>query len=204
MTRREFDALIRQKLYGLPEEEITRSVEFYEEMIADRMDDGMPEEDAVAALGPVDAIVEDILKDTPLPKLIREKTKQKRSMKGWEIALLILGFPLWLPLLIVFAGTIFVILVTVYAVIWVLVICVYAGVLALGACLLAGIAAGIILLVRGFPAAGLLLLGGGMVVCGFAVLFVLIAIWTTRLAIFVCKKIGIGIKKCFVGKGGTA
>ncbi len=64
------------------------------------MEDGLSESEAIEAVGPVSQIVQQILMETPLPKLVKDKVKPRRSLKVWEIVLLVLGAPLWLSLLI--------------------------------------------------------------------------------------------------------
>ena len=45
MTKKEFFALFRQELAGLPKDDLENRVSFYEEMIDDRMAEGKSEED---------------------------------------------------------------------------------------------------------------------------------------------------------------
>ena len=98
MNKYEFLGRLRERLVGLPPKDIEKSLDYYAEIIADRVEDGMSEEEAVAALGTLDEIVAQILEDTPLPKLVKEKVRPKRALRTWEILLIVLGFPLWLPL----------------------------------------------------------------------------------------------------------
>ena len=100
MRKEEFLRELKRQLAGLPKDDINNRIEFYSEMIEDRMDEGLTEEEAVNELGSVESIVNSIAKDTPFVKLIKEKVTPKREIKGWEILLLVLGFPLWLPLVI--------------------------------------------------------------------------------------------------------
>ncbi|MBR6725619.1 MAG: DUF1700 domain-containing protein, partial [Clostridia bacterium] len=95
MNKEQFLIELAAALAGLPEEDIEKSLEYYSEMIDDRTEDGLSEEEAVAALGTIAEIRAQIIKDTPLPKIIKEKVKPKRSFRGWEIAVIIIGFPLW-------------------------------------------------------------------------------------------------------------
>ena len=64
MNKTEFSDALRRALGKLPSYEVEQSIAFYEEMIADRMEDGMREEEAVAALGPVEAIAAQIIAET--------------------------------------------------------------------------------------------------------------------------------------------
>ena len=56
MTKDEFMARLRKALSGLPESEISRTLDFYDEMIDDRIEDGMTESAAVEAAGPIETI----------------------------------------------------------------------------------------------------------------------------------------------------
>ena len=76
MTKVEFLAELRAALAGLPEADIEKSLDFYSEMIDDRVEDGLPEEEAVAALGSIEDIKTQILKDIPITKIIKEKVKK--------------------------------------------------------------------------------------------------------------------------------
>ena len=118
MNKEQFLIELAAALAGLPEEDIEKSLEYYSEMIDDRTEDGISEEEAVAALGTIAEIRAQIIKDTPLPKIIKEKVKPKRSFRGWEIAMIIIGFPLWFPLLIAAAAVVFSVYVTLWSVIF--------------------------------------------------------------------------------------
>ena len=114
MNKNEFLTTLRERLNGLPEEDIIKSMDFYGEMIDDRVEDGMSEEEAVAALGSIEEILSQILSEVSLPKLVKEKVKPKRALKVWEIVLLILGAPLWIPIL----ATILLTVLAIYLSVW--------------------------------------------------------------------------------------
>ncbi len=131
MTKIEFSERLKQTLVGrgLPREEAAKSVEFYLEMIDDRVEDGMNEEEAVAALGSIEDIAEQILYDLPLGVLVKSKIKNKKEKNGNPaliIVLAILGFPIWFPLTVL--ASIF----SVYIIIWSLILAVFAVVAAVG------------------------------------------------------------------------
>ncbi len=65
MKKAAFLAQLRTALGDLPPEDAARTLEYYGEAIDDRMDDGEPEEEAVAAVGTVEEIRSLILADTP-------------------------------------------------------------------------------------------------------------------------------------------
>ena len=58
MNKTEFLDALRHALGKLPSYEVEQSIAFYAEMIDDRIEDGMSEQEAVAALGSVHAIAE--------------------------------------------------------------------------------------------------------------------------------------------------
>ena len=101
MNKQEFITKLKAMLSDLPENEITERIDFYSEMIDDRIEDGLTEEDAVADLGSIEDIRAQIVKDTPITKIIKEKIKPKKRLRAWEIVLIVIGSPLWLPLLVV-------------------------------------------------------------------------------------------------------
>lgn len=114
MNKQEFFGALRRGLLGLPEEDIENSVEFYSEMIDDRIDEGMSEEEAVADIGSVNEVIQQILSEASLTKLVKRKVKKNRSIKVWEIVLLIAGSPMWVSLLL----AAIVIVIAIYIVIW--------------------------------------------------------------------------------------
>ena len=56
MNKRQFLSRLGRALKGLPEADIKERVAFYAEMIDDRVEEGMSEEEAVLAIGSVDEI----------------------------------------------------------------------------------------------------------------------------------------------------
>lgn len=197
MNKQQFLAAIAAKLQGLPQADIERSLDFWGEMVDDRMEDGMTEEDAVAALGSAEDIAAQILMDTPLPRLIRRSVRPSRALRAWEIVLLVLGSPVWLPLLA--AGA--VILLSLYVVLWSVVAVLYAVDLSFAAGALGGLFCFGVFAMAGSAAQAFLLLGAGLVCGGVAVLlffaFNQISIGILRLS----KQMILLIKAAFVRKG---
>lgn len=95
MNRQAFLEALELQLGSLSAAERERSLAFYAEMIDDRMEGGASEEEAVATLGPVEEIAAEILGSAPVVM----KPRRTRRLRGWEIALLVIGSPVWLPLL---------------------------------------------------------------------------------------------------------
>ena len=196
MTKNEFLSALEKRLSGLPKEDMERSIEFYAEMIDDRMDDGMSEEEAVSALGDMENIVSEILNEIPLTKIIKKRMAPSRKLKTWEIVLLILGAPLWLPLVIVAACLVLVL----YLVIWVVVICIYVLNLALFAGSLGFIAFGVYGIIGGNILKGIFYIGLGITSLGLGLFCLLLSKVATKGAIAVGKGLWLCIKRLFMRK----
>ena len=91
MNKNTFIITLRERLKGLPSEDIDKSVDYYCELIEDRIEEGESEEEAIAALGSIDEIVQKILADTPLTKLVKTKIEHKNQTSLWVIILIILA-----------------------------------------------------------------------------------------------------------------
>lgn len=98
MNKQEYLGQLRAALACLPEDEIAESVAFYEEMIDDRVADGLTEEDVVASLDDPKVAARTIIADLPVVPRAVARTKGKSRALYWT--LLILGSPLWLTLLL--------------------------------------------------------------------------------------------------------
>ena len=196
MTKLEFITALYEKLSGLPLHEVEERVSFYAEMIDERMEEGLSEEEAVSAAGSVDEIAAQILADVPLTSLIKEKVRPGRAIRAWEIVLLILGFPLWMPLLIAF----FAVLLSVYIVIWSVVIALWAVDLSLAVSALGCIVAGVFLAARGNVISGAASVAVGLICGGLAILGFFICKLVSRGVVFLTGKMLLGVKRMFVGK----
>ena len=97
MLKAEFLARLREKLSCLPADDLEERLGFYGEMIDDRVEEGLSEHEAVATVGTVDEVADQILAETPLGKLVKERIKPKRRLSTGEIALLAVGSPVWAP-----------------------------------------------------------------------------------------------------------
>ena len=166
MNKNEYLDSIKSKLQGLPEKDIQSAIEYYEEAIEDRVEDGLTEEQAINAVGTPDEIAEKILLDSSIPKLITAKAKPKRTLKGWEIALIIIGSPLWLTV----ALCLLVVFLWVIIFIFCMILTVIAVVLALILGALGGVAGGIAQLFNGYGMNALITIGVSMVILGIGLL----------------------------------
>ena len=195
MNKQEFLSALQERLAGLPGEDLQERLSFYSEMIDDRMEDGLSEEDAVSAVGGLEEIVAQIVAETPLMNLAKERIKPKRRMNAWEIVLLAVGSPIWLSLLIAAVAVIL----SLYISLWAVLISLWAS---FAAVLVSGVAvfaagAGVIWL-NAF--AGLSMLGAGLVCMGLSVFWFFGCKAATEGTILLTRKLGLGLKRCFMRK----
>lgn len=196
MTKLQFLLSLHDRLSGLPKDDVEERLHFYSEMIEDRMEDGLSEEEAVSAVGSVDEIAAQIVADIPLAKIAKEKIKPKRRLKVWEIVLLALGSPIWLSLLIAaFAVTL-----SLYASLWSVIISLLAVFGSLIGCAVGTIAAGTVLAFGSNSLAGVAMIGAGSVCAGLSVFLFFGCKAATKGILLLTKKIGSRIKRCFLKK----
>lgn len=195
MNKKEFLDELSHRLKGLPKADIDDRVSFYEEMINDRIDEGKTEEEAINEIGNIDDIVNQIVSETPLTKIIKEKTKPKKKKSGLQLLFLILGFPLWFPLFIVGLILIFVF----YLLVWILVITTYSIELSLALGGIGGIIGYVILALSGNNE--IAYLGFGLGCIGIAIFFIFPCLGATKVTVKLTKKIMHKIKMSFLRKG---
>jgi len=194
MNKQEYLTAIREKIKAMPAEDIERFTDYYSEMIDDRIEDGLSEDDAVADMVSPDDAVEQILSEMPLAKIVKEKIKPKHELKAWEVILIILGSPVWIPLLITAA----VLLLTLWIVACTLLVSFYVVVLSFVVAGICGIVSVIPLFIAHCPYAAFLMLGAALIGTGIAILFI-VSVKPVTVGIFkVCKASVNGIKRMFV------
>ena len=198
MDKLDFLLALDKRLDVLSETDRRASLDYYSEILDDLVEGGMTETDAVASLGSVDAIAEEILMDIPLPKLVKAKMKGKKPLSGLEITLLIVGFPIWLPILI----SVFAVIFAVYISLWAVVISLYAVDVSLAACAPASLLCAVLLFIAGQPSAALLFLGAALVLAGLAILLLFGCNATAKGMWKLCRLTLRGIKACFIRKKG--
>ncbi len=164
MNKEAFLAALAAKLSWLPQAELDERLTFYGELIDDRMEEGLSEEEAVAEIGTVDEVAARIAAETPVyARVVRQAAR--RSWRPWEIVLLVLGSPIWLPLAI----AAFAVLFTCYAVVWALLATLWAVEASLALCGLAGVLSGVVLSLQGNIPAKLNMFGAGLLCAGLAI-----------------------------------
>ena len=82
MTKLNFLLTLHEKLAGYPKEDVEERLSFYSEMIEDRMEEGLTEEEAVAAVGSVEDIAAQIASELSPEKKEQRSKKPKRKLKA--------------------------------------------------------------------------------------------------------------------------
>ena len=197
MNKTEFIDELYHLLNHLSKAERQQHLDYYEEMIADRMEDGLAEEEAVAALGRPADIAAQILGEAP--------PKPARRFPIWAIVLIVLGSPLWLSLFLAVAAVLVAVIAVVAAVyisLWAAIAAFYAADLAVLLGFLSGIAGGIFYLTQGISMPAVLFFGGGLVCAGVTVLLFFLCNLLSRLLWRLSKWSVLKIIGLFRRKGG--
>lgn len=77
MNKNEFLSALRERLAGVPAEDIERSVEYYSEAIDDRVEAGMSEAEAVEKLGSVEEAARSVLDNLPPARHSAQRTQRE-------------------------------------------------------------------------------------------------------------------------------
>ena len=189
MRKQDFIKELRLNLSFLPKEEIDDRISFYSELIDDKIEEGVKEEDAIKSIGSIDEIINQIIDEMPLSKIAKDKIKQKRKLSGLEIALINIGSPFWLSLLLSLIAVFF----SLYIIGWSIVISIWAILISLIAVLVAGIVLTIISLFSNIYIVALSYLGATLVILGLTILMHYVCKIITRLYIKLTKLINQGI-----------
>lgn len=187
MTKEEFLKTLKSELEKQSISNIESMIEYYDEMICDRMEDGMSEEDAVDSMDSIAEIVHEAVLDKSVPALVKERVKKSRERAtqnghGWLwITIAVLGFPVWFPLLL----TAFILALTFFIVFWVLVATLFIVIISLGiAAVACFVATPFVFLGYISPQMALVSLGGAFLLAGIVAL-----LWKPCIDLF--KKTGI-------------
>ena len=198
MTKREFLNELEGRLSGLPRQDVDESLNFYGEMIDDRMEDGLSEEQAVSEIGSVREIAAQIIADIPLIKMAKERIRPKRRLGVWETVLLVLGSPIWLSLGIAVVAVIL----SVYVSLWSVIVSFWSVFVSLCACAVGTAGAGIFSVFVGRGLTGAVMIGAGIFCAGLAIFAFFGCRAVTKGIILLTQRMALCIKKCFVKKEG--
>lgn len=177
MDKKTFLAELSKGLAGLSYEEQDKWLDFYAETIEDRMEDGLSEEKAVAAIGSVEDVIAQILQQSQPEK----KEKKKLNLEPWHLVLLIVGSPIWFSLLVAA---------------WAVIISFYAVAVSLMVSGVVLVLAPLILIPLGYIgvgtftlAPGILCMGAGLVCAGLGIFWFIGTHYMTKGIIWLSKKL---------------
>ncbi len=196
MNKQEFLVQLCKGLSGLPQDDIEERLTFYSEMIDDRMEEGLSEEDAVCEIGNIDELISQIVADIPLTKLVKEKITPKKRLKAWEVVLLALGSPIWLSLGI----AAFAVILSLYVVLWSAILSLWAVFGSVIGYAFGGIVAGIVFACSGNVFTGIAMIGTGIVCGGLSIFMFYGDKAATKGLLILTKKLVIWIKNRFIKK----
>ena len=117
MNKTQFCALLENKLKPyLSPKEMYKTLNFFEEMIDDRIDEGLSEEEAVSQLGDIDIIVDQILDEHNIGK---KQTKLVWRFIPRELGFIniVLLFPAWITIFSLVASLFIVILSIIFSIV---------------------------------------------------------------------------------------
>ena len=214
MTKTQLIEKLKKELSFLPAEELESRLAFYSEMIDDRIEEGLTEEEAVEAIGSIDTIIDQLKSDHvdcnkstdpdhPYSNGIYESAEseetahlQSKKLSAWAIILIALGSPIWLSL----AAAAFSVLIAAYAVIWAIAGSLWALPASLAGVSLGGIALGVVTIVYGNAFLGIALIGAAITCAGLSIFAGFGCFHLTRLTVFITKSITKGIIRLFKRK----
>lgn len=196
MTKIKFILALHDKLSHLPQSEVEERLNFYSEMIEDRMEDGLSEEEAVLAVGEVDEIAEQIISEIFPSKTTNEKPSEKRKLKAWEIVLLSIGAPVWLPIIIAAVAVI----ISLYASVWAVTVSLWAVFISLVGCVLGGTVSGIGFILTGYTLSGIAVAGASIFLCGLCIFTFCGCKGVTKGIVLLTKKTALSVKGHFSKK----
>ena len=194
MTRNEFLWALEKRLVGLPQADREDRVSFYNEMIDDRMEEGLSEVEAIAELGSVDSVAYAAIASVPLGRIVRERISTKHKPSGGTIALIAIGSPIWLSLAIALLA----VALSLFLSLWAVVISVWACDLVLAASLVGGVGLGSVLLFTTPSSMATMWIGLGLAAGGLSIFFFYGAKYLTIAAAKLTKLSIVGIKRLLV------
>ncbi len=196
MTKTQFILEVYEKLPYLPSKEIDERISFYIEIIDDRIEDGLSEEEAVSAVGSIDDIVSHIVAEVPLTKIVKERIKSKRKLKAWEIVLLALGSPIWVSI----GLALFAVILSVYISLWSVLVSLWAVFVSLVCSAIGCVALGVFYACIKDVLLGLVAISAGLICAGFSIFMFYGCKVAIKGILILTKKFAIWLKNCFVRK----
>lgn len=169
MTKKEYLNQLSAALRPMKRAERSRSVAYFSEVIDDRMEDGSTEDQVVSSMEPVQEAASRILAEAA------DNGTMKKQLGVWAIVLIVLGFPVWFPLL----ATVAVLIITLYATIWILIAAVFIISVSFALCGIIGALAMLGMAVA-VPFPAVMSFGAGLMLSGIGVALFMPAVYLAR------------------------
>lgn len=122
MNKSEYIEALKDMLTDFPADETERFLLYYSEMIDDRVDDGMTEEEACLSIGDIEAAAKQIKSEMPMSAIVKsnvkakvENERERRGGIGWLVVLAVVGFPIWFPLALALLMIVFALLICIWS-----------------------------------------------------------------------------------------
>ena len=200
MTKSEFLIILKKNLISLPEQDRRKTIQYYAEMIDDRIEEGFSEEDAVEQIGPVYELIAQIKSDygetTSVNTSEPNRKQHKKSVNIGVMILLILGFPLWFSLLM----AVFSVLLALCVSLWSCIIALWSVFVSFIACSVGGIILGVIFNMLMRFVSGTAMIGAGIILSGLTIFTFYACKAATKGAAYLTKETAVFIKNCFTKK----
>lgn len=196
MSKEEFLAALENGICGLPKEEIEERLAFYGEMIEDLKEDGLTEEEAVAGIGTPEEVILQIAQDVPVGKIVRHRVRSSFRPKAWEIVLIVLGFPVWFPLL----AAAFAVAIALYIALWAVIVSLWAVDFSLAVASVGGIALAVAYVSHGFGLPAVAMTGVAVMSGGASIFLFFGCLYATKGLAKLTKKAVLGFKRKLIGK----
>ena len=200
MTKIEFLYKLDEKLSGISLSDKQKTLDYYNEMIEDRIEEGMSEADAVLEMGSPEDITSAILLETPMLKLVKERVKPKRKLTGAEIALIGVTFPIWFPVGISLFAVAIAVIISLYAVFYSVIIALYTTLGAIALSSVGSVIAAFICLFVSEPVFSLLLLAYALIAAGLSILMFFGFNAITKWSIKASRKAVVAVKRLIAGR----
>ena len=182
MTKDEYLSELRAGLAAFSKDEVDRAVSFYEEMVDDRVEAGVSEEEAVGSLEPPAEAAARIISEMSAVPRAAARLRSPETPRSWSVAFIVavvIGSPVWIPLAL---GVIMAVIGCFIGLFGLLV-----AVWAIAASMLLGAPIGLLYLVAGVKtgsiAGALMGLGCGAAVAGVGVFGIHLAVVASKLLV---------------------
>ncbi len=120
MNTQEFIEKLEASLHSIPKQEAKERISFYLEMIDDRIEEGLSEEEAIAKIGSIEDIAKQITSEYSAKEADLDTVK-RRKLSASEAVLLAIGSPVWLPIMLaalIVVASLYLVLWSLIGVIW--------------------------------------------------------------------------------------